>query len=218
MTYQPATDVTERPLKGFHKLQRLKCWPLLLGKVKGGVAPEALAEWVQVNQGEYLDAKQDSLVRMIYRLKNALTGEIVPTEPSWIANRIEAMNHQLNEGEELKKLYLLQLTRIAMAGEAETRMKFLIKSTSGEIKLAQELLKDIVDLKFKLGILKSEPTRHELGVTHREAIAELAPEDRAQVGNAAKAILDRLLAAGKPAEPLEGQAEEIEDAEIVPET
>src|SRR5690606_11266264 len=67
------------------------------------------------------------------------------------------MRREINELEELEKLYLLQLKRISLDASTEERINKLFKTTNREIELAQSLLVKRLEMKQKMGLVDTIP-------------------------------------------------------------
>jgi hypothetical protein len=154
--------VTRKSLKKkFPKLFGLRCWDMAQDKIKAGIALEEVGRWIQDDMLEYRDSKRESLVRALYRFKSELPPEeIVTDERLHLDEKIEKAKRNVSELEELEKLYLLQLHRIDMDVRTEDKINKLFKSTSNEIKLAQDLLVKRMELKMKMGIVSTAPTEY----------------------------------------------------------
>ena len=76
---------------------------------------------------QQMDIKRESLVRKLYRYKSSLPpAEIVKEPPVYVQKAIEKMTRGVNEIEELEKLYLLQLKRISIDAETESKINKLL--------------------------------------------------------------------------------------------
>jgi hypothetical protein len=112
----------------------------------------------------------------LYRYKSSLPpAEIVKEPPVYVQKAIEKMTRGVNEIEELEKLYLLQLRRISIDADTESKINKLFSSTGGEIKIAADLLNSMMEKKMELGILSKAP--EQLEVTGNFGVSNLLSED-----------------------------------------
>lgn len=194
MTQVPPTTTQRNILRG------LACYPMVLEKLKAGIACENIAEWIQVDRQEYLGTTRNGVIRALYRHKAKLPPSVMATvAPLSVYTKIEKLRRNVNELEELEKLYLLQLTRISAAVDVEDKIKFPNSKLWKDIELAKNLLIDAANLKMELGIYKRSATQ--IGVTglaseeHTKLLDDLEPEKRRNLGLAAAKILEALQAA-----------------------
>lgn len=210
--------------KAYDKILALQCYPEVLLKLKNGVAPEVIAEWVRGTKGEYLDVKEDTVVRQLYRFRGSLNAaELVENKPLFIQTAIEKMARNINEINELEKLYNLQVLRLSAHYEVESRLKVPMKQMEREVRLCAELLERLMDAKFKIGILKDvskrAPGAPEAPVSPLPG--EMTREQRERVGKAAQGILGAIRdQMAKPTTPgtVAGEETVVEavDVELVP--
>lgn len=138
----------------FKDLKAMPCFDQMADKIKAGVSVETVAEWLQEDMFQQVDIQRESLVRKLFRFKASLPpGDLAKVEPLYIQTAIEKMKRGVKELDELEKLYLLQLQRISRDANTEEKIGKLFKGTANEIKLAVDILRDMVALKQDLGIL-----------------------------------------------------------------
>lgn len=160
----------------FKDLKAMPCFDEFDKKVKAGIALEEVGRWLQEDMFQQMDIKRESLVRKLYRYKSSLPpAEIVKEPPVYVQKAIEKMTRGVNEIEELEKLYLLQLKRISIDAETESKINKLFSSTGGEIKIAADLLNSMMEKKMELGILSKAP--EQLEVTGNFGVSNLLSED-----------------------------------------
>lgn len=160
----------------FKDLKAMPCFDEFDKKVKAGIALEEIGRWLQEDMFQQMDIKRDSLVRKLYRYKSSLPpAEIVKEPPIYVQKAIEKMTRGVNEIEELEKLYLLQLRRISIDADTESKINKLFSSTGGEIKIAADLLNSMMEKKMELGILSKAP--EQLEVTGNFGVSNLLSED-----------------------------------------
>lgn len=160
----------------FKDLKAMPCFDEFDKKVKAGIALEEVGRWLQEDMFQQMDIKRDSLVRKLYRYKASLPpADIVKEPPIYVQKAIEKMTRGVNEIEELEKLYLLQLRRISIDADTESKINKLFSSTGGEIKIAADLLNSMMEKKMELGILSKAP--EQLEVTGNFGVSNLLSED-----------------------------------------
>lgn len=160
----------------FKDLKAMPCFDEFDKKVKAGIALEEVGRWLQEDMFQQMDIKRDSLVRKLYRYKSSLPpADIVKEPPIYVQKAIEKMTRGVNEIEELEKLYLLQLRRISIDADTESKINKLFSSTGGEIKIAADLLNSMMEKKMELGILSKAP--EQLEVTGNFGVSNLLSED-----------------------------------------
>lgn len=160
----------------FKDLKAMPCFDEFDKKVKAGIALEEIGRWLQEDMFQQMDIKRDSLVRKLYRYKSSLPpADIVKEPPIYVQKAIEKMTRGVNEIEELEKLYLLQLRRISIDADTESKINKLFSSTGGEIKIAADLLNSMMEKKMELGILSKAP--EQLEVTGNFGVSNLLSED-----------------------------------------
>lgn len=160
----------------FKDLKAMPCFDEFDKKVKAGIALEEIGRWLQEDMFQQMDIKRESLVRKLYRYKSSLPpAEIVKEPPIYVQKAIEKMTRGVNEIEELEKLYLLQLRRISIDADTESKINKLFSSTGGEIKIAADLLNSMMEKKMELGILSKAP--EQLEVTGNFGVSNLLSED-----------------------------------------
>jgi hypothetical protein len=160
----------------FKDLKAMPCFDEFDKKVKAGIALEEVGRWLQEDMFQQMDIKRDSLVRKLYRYKSSLPpADIVKEPPIYVQKAIERMTRGVNEIDELEKLYLLQLRRISIDADTESKINKLFSSTGGEIKIAADLLNSMMEKKMELGILSKAP--EQLEVTGNFGVSNLLSED-----------------------------------------
>jgi hypothetical protein len=160
----------------FKDLKAMPCFDEFDKKVKAGIALEEVGRWLQEDMFQQMDIKRDSLVRKLYRYKSSLPpADIVKEPPIYVQKAIEKMTRGVNEIDELEKLYLLQLRRISIDADTESKINKLFSSTGGEIKIAADLLNSMMEKKMELGILSKAP--EQLEVTGNFGVSNLLSED-----------------------------------------
>ena len=162
--------------RAFKDLKAMPCFDEFDKKVKAGIALEEVGRWLQEDMFQQMDIKRESLVRKLYRYKASLPpAAIVKEPPVYVQKAIEKMTRGINEIDELEKLYLLQLKRISIDAETESKINKLFRSTGGEIRIAADLLNSMMQKKMELGIMSKAP--EQLEVTGSFGVSNLLSED-----------------------------------------
>ena len=139
----------------FKDLQAMPCFVEFDKKVKAGIALEEVGRWLQEDMFQQVGIKRESLVRKLYRYKSSLPPvDIVKEPPVYVQRAIEKMSRGVKEIDELEKLYLLQLRRISIDAETESKINKLFSSTGPEIRIAADLLNSMMQKKMELGLVK----------------------------------------------------------------
>ena len=160
----------------FKDLQAMPCFVEFDKKVKAGIALEEVGRWLQEDMFQQTGIKRESLVRKLYRYKASLPpADIVKEPPVYVQKAIEKMSRGVKEIDELEKLYLLQLRRISIDAETESKINKLFSSTGHEIRIAADLLNSMMQKKMELGILNKAPEQVEM--TGSFGVAPLVGED-----------------------------------------
>lgn len=155
----------------FKDLKAMPCFKTFDEKIKAGIAVEEIARWLQDDMLQQTGIQRDSLVRKLYRYKASLPpASLVHEPPVYIQKAIEKMKRGVNEIEELEKLYLMQLRRISIDAETESKINKLFSGTGNEIRIAADLLNTMLNRKMELGIMTKAPEQFEvsgnLGITN----------------------------------------------------
>ena len=201
--------------RAFKDLKAMPCFDEFDKKVKAGIALEEIGRWLQEDMFQQMDIKLESLVRKLYRYKSSLPpAEIVKEPPVYVQKAIEKMARGVNEIEELEKLYLLQLKRISIDAETESKINKLFSSTGGEIKIAADLLNSMLQKKMELGIMRKAP--EQLEVTGSFGVSNLLSEDtdeqtKAKIGLLAGRLLQVISKAMDEQEKNEQDEEDDEE-------
>ena len=147
----------------FKDLKEMPCFEEFDKKVKAGISGEEIARWLQEDMCQQMGIKRESLVRKLFRYKASLPpGDILKEPPVYVRKAIEKMSRGVNELDELEKLYLLQLRRISIDAETESKINKLFGSTGGEIKVAVDILNSMMAKKMELGIMSKAPEQLEV--------------------------------------------------------
>lgn len=177
-------------------------------KIRAGVSVEQIANWLYDEEKVYQHASKAALIRALYRYKDSIPANQLADSglPPHKAKKLEELNKEINELDELTKLYHLQMNRIALATEQEETINFLTKGTRQEIEEARNLLLALAELKMKLGLLDEKPKQLNVSVTAQQ-VAEIPAERRHRLGLIAQKVLSSLQ------EELLPPGKEIQEAE-----
>jgi hypothetical protein len=172
----------------FRDLKEMHCFDEMTKKVKAGIALEEIARWLQEDMFQQTGIKQESLARKLFRYKASLPpAELVKEPPVYVQKAIEKMSRGIKEIDELEKLYLLQLRRISIDAETESKINKLFSSTGHEIRVAADLLNSMMQKKMELGILSKRP--EQLEVTGNLGVTGLISEDTDEATKAKLGLL-----------------------------
>lgn len=183
----------------FSKLKSLPYFDEIDRRIRAGFAVEEVAEWMQEDLNLRTEIKRESLVRQLYRYKKDIPPAKLLTdkEPLYVRKAVEKMGRGIDELEEMKKLYLYQLKRISIDGSTEEKINKLFGSQSKEIKLAYDMLQQMMQKKMELGILSKAPEKVDVTGTMTGGILNVTPNevdegDKQKLGLAAGKILQAL--------------------------
>jgi hypothetical protein len=141
-------------------------------RMKHGYSLPDIAKWLQEERGECNDLTHDSLVTTLYRYREDLKPMEVAERllPSVVRDAKVVIDKQVDELEELQKLYHLQRERIEIGVQFEKASRVLNKNMTQEIAQASSLLMRRHEIKMDLGMdggrnLGTMTLRPELGAT-----------------------------------------------------
>lgn len=195
----------------FKDLKGMHCFDEMTKKVKAGIALEEIARWLQEDMFQQTGIKRESLTRKLFRFKASLPpAELVKEPPVYVQRAIEKMSRGIKEIDELEKLYLLQLRRISIDAETESKINKLFGSTGHEIRIAADLLNSMMQKKMELGILSKRP--EQLEVTGNLGVTGLVSEDTDEATKAKLGLLaGKILSVMSKA--VESTAKAVQEAE-----
>lgn len=153
-------------LGGFGKLRALECFPEVHDRICKGWPLAQVASYIQDECGEYRDAEQVTLIKVLQNYRESLpSGERAQhVLPKSQRDAIEKIEEELDEIKALTKLYRRQEERLEIDGQVEKNIGKLLPTMTQEIRVTVEVLKTIAQLKMDMGI----HTRH-LGTVDVEA-------------------------------------------------
>jgi hypothetical protein len=139
-------------------------------RIKHGFSLPDIARWLQEDKTECGDLSRDSLVTTLYRYREDMKPMDVAQRllPSVIKDAKIEIERQVDELEELQKLYHLQRERIELGSQFEKTTRVLNKYMTQEIAQAAMILMKRHEIKMDLGqengrALSSASVRPELG-------------------------------------------------------
>lgn len=117
-----------------------------------------VARFIQEESGEYTDVTFDSLCETLSRYYATIPAAEKGTGVNSLVARkaAKALSDGLDEVEELKKLYEIQLERIEIDFQHEKNMNKLLPTTWKEIQVAMKLANQSAQLKMDLGLVKRQ--------------------------------------------------------------
>lgn len=197
------------------RIRELPCYLELHNRIVAGIAIPEVARWLQEEQQAFTESKRDSVIRALFRYKADIPAkELDLVNGAVTQQKLEEIEGDIKELDELTKLYRLQFARIQQARKLEETIGFPNQKLAQDFLVAKQLLLDMAELKFKLGIYSKTPEN--VNVNHvfetQKAIDALPPEDRRRAGELAQTLLKGLLA---PVIDASAPAAEEADYEIV---
>jgi hypothetical protein len=183
----------------FEKLKALKCFQGLHDRIEAGVPCEVVAKWVQDDQMEYLDVKQDSLVRVLYRYKEDLpAAKMTNRAGGYLQKKMEGLKTKVDELDALNDLYLLQMSRVGLAMEKEEGLGFPNSKLWRDVEVAKGILETSVRLKMELGLMKRAALDVNLSGTleheHKNFMDKLDGDKKRKIGAVAGQLSDAIKA------------------------
>ena len=141
-------------------------------RIRFGYPLTEVAAWLQDEAGECGDLTRDSLVTTLYRYRDDMKPMDVAQRmlPSVVRAAEKQIEQQVDELDELQRLYRLQCERIEIGVQFEKASRVLNKNMTQEIAQAASLLMRRHDIKMDLGVeggrnLGTMTLRPELGAT-----------------------------------------------------
>ena len=141
--------------EGFQALRRLRCFSEVHERLLAGWSVSELARFIQDDRSEYGHASRQGLMQVLQRYRDSIP-------PAQLMRRampkeFEDAKKQVDEGldalNEMRKLYRLQMDRIAIGWNNEQNIKILLPTMTQEIRVAREVLTGIADLEMDLGLV-----------------------------------------------------------------
>jgi hypothetical protein len=205
-------------------LVHLKSWPEIKKRLEEGETLASVTKWLKASETEVHDKSDDAVMKALSRvrtsLRDAKTKTLVQVEAQIAKERIGELAAMPESApkrkqgyvdvlEKLEELIETQMSRIAMGRAIEEKVKYLIKTLTGDIAEARELLKTAFEVQQELHIQPRRP------IDMRVAKAEAMPfEARQRIGRALDLIRQRMKQAGVK-EPNLDEAAKIAMAEAM---
>ncbi len=151
-------------------LKELNCFEQIDDLIKNGSKYDEIIKVIRDNN-ELVDLEDDEIKRIIKKYKDSLApAEVVKiVAPNKWLDTIRKIDNFVNELEELNRLYLLQMERIAIDFQNEKRIGKLFKTTGTEVWYAMKILETMANLKMDMGFVKRDLGRLDI----REAIMQV---------------------------------------------
>lgn len=123
-------------------------------RIKHGYSLPDLAKWLHEEKGECADLTHDSLVTTLYRYREDMKPMEVAERllPGIVKEAKVEIERQVDELEELQKLYKLQRERIEIGVQFEKSSRVLNKNMTQEIAQAASILMRRHEIKMDLGV------------------------------------------------------------------
>ena len=175
-----------REMDHFQEFHQLVC---------SGLGPEKIAKKMHEEWDERTDIKRDSLIRAIYRYKKDVPANQLADGgvPDYVKRRLDDFAGEVDEVEELTKLYRLQVRRIMLAYNQEDEIGFLQKYTRKELEEARNLIMALAELKIKLGVLDAEPDKFELSVSSKGVLEAVSEDEERQLARVSAQVMQALM-------------------------
>ena len=205
-------------------LVHLTNWPEVKKRLEEGETLSSVTKWLKESDPDVALKSDDAVMKALSRvrasLRDAKARTMVQAEALMTKERIEELAAMPESAKERKKGYVdvlekleelieTQMARIAMGRGIEEKVKYLIKTLTGDIAEARELLKTAFEVQQELHIQPRRP------IDMRVAKAEAMPfEARQRIGRALDLIRQRMKQAGVK-EPNLDEAAKIAMAEAM---
>jgi hypothetical protein len=150
----------------YEKLRSLKCYEEVYKRICAGWPATQLARFIQEERHELQADSTKGLEHLLRDFRAALpAGDLVAKRfPAVFEEAKEALEYGLDELTELEELYRIQMHRIGIDFNTETKINKLMPSMTSEIREARQILESIAELKMDLGIHQRAPEQHDVSV------------------------------------------------------
>lgn len=148
-------DKSDWDNKKFYRLKGLDCFPEIHRLLASGYHLSKVAGMIQNQYGEYKEIHQRSLEKLLksYYEEAIPSSEKVANQlPAKFDETIRDFEENVNVLKEMGNLFSIQKQRIELAWEKEQAVETLLKNTGREIKVAAEILKEILRIQDAKGL------------------------------------------------------------------
>jgi len=149
----------DEPPKGMDALKACRCFPEVDRRLRLGWSSIDLCKMIQGEYKEMADLGESYIKRLIDQYRHTIpAAELVLTSmnPIVARNAQKKLDTGLDELKELERLYNLQMSRIKIDADNETKINKLFPTTGREVFYAVKILKQSAELKADLGIYKRQ--------------------------------------------------------------
>ena len=142
----------------YGRFKSARCFAEIDRRIRLGVTLDELVKAVQEEFKELTDTTPKYLKKLIKRYRRSIPAvELIGADNAALARTVaKKISNTLDELAELEKLYSIQANRIDIDYRNETNIQKLLPQTGNEIFIAAKLLKQSVDLKMDLGLIKKQ--------------------------------------------------------------
>jgi hypothetical protein len=153
--------------RNFKKLKALKCFDLVLARIRDGWVLTQLARYIQDERNEYTEISHEGLTALLGEFRKSLPpGELIKDRmPGVFLAAKEHVEEGIDELEKMQELYYIQMQRIGIDFETERNINKLLPSMTSEIREARNILEAIGKMKTELGVHPRLPQEHNINVT-----------------------------------------------------
>lgn len=179
-------------------LTRVKCWPEVKVRLLSKEVLSDIARWLVVTEPEAKRIKLESLIRLLGRIRAKLTESETQAklaelqrkadEAQGNADGSKKATQYIDVLDSLAELFSMQMDRIRMGRDIETRVKYLLTKLTQDIGEAREILKFMFEVQQELGLAKRRPIQFE------GKMAVLTMDQRQAVTKALDMVKQRVLA------------------------
>lgn len=176
------SDRAQRPkiaglnrFRKFTKLRGLRCFNAVHKMIEDGYPLAQIAEFIQVENGEYTDVNRNSLQETLRRYRDTvpLGQKVAEKHPKTYLDAARKFEKGVNILDEYEYLFRIQKSRIDRFVDSEAEDGEMLKNMSREFDTAGNLLQKIHQARMDLGL----DERH-IGTLTIQAEATAAAEER----------------------------------------
>ncbi len=194
-------------------LTRVKSWPEVKVRLLSKEVLSDVARWLVVSEPEAKRIKLESLIRLLGRIRAKLTESETKAKLAELQRKADEAQGNADDSKKasqyidvldsLAELFSMQMDRIRMGRDIETRVKYLLTKLTQDIGEAREILKFMFEVQQELGLAKRRPIQFE------GKMAVLTMDQRQAVTKALDMVKQRVLAKQIESKIVHEAAEEV---------
>ncbi len=194
-------------------LTRVKSWPEVKVRLLSKEVLSDIARWLVVTEPEATRIKLESLIRLLGRIRAKLTESETQAKLVELQRKADEAQGNADDSKKaaqyidvldsLAELFSMQMDRIRMGRDIETRVKYLLTKLTQDIGEAREILKFMFEVQQELGLAKRRPIQFE------GKMAVLTMDQRQAVTKALDIVKQKVLAKQIESKVVYEAAEEV---------